>query len=254
MSGSLKPRSENPLRAFVTGGGRGIGRATALALAKAGWDVGITWRMDEQSANKTVDAIRRTGQEAFSVRLLLGERASARGAVRMVTEEFGGLALLVNNAGMLVQKPWRTITDAEWDETMSVNLRGTFQLCQEAFPLLEKSSGSIVNMTSVGGQTGGILAIHYAASKAAVIGLTRSLARLGAPRVRVNAVAPGLIETEMTAAEIASDAAPGKLKQILLGRVGTPEEVADAIVFLASPAAAYITGQIIGVNGGSHFG
>ncbi len=241
-------------RALVTGGGRGIGRATALALANAGWDVAITWHGREGEASEVVRRIQATGRAAMSVRLALGVRESARTAVGEVQDALGGLDLLVNNAGMLVQKPWRTITDDEWDETLAVNLRGVFQLCQEAFPLLEQSAGTIVNVSSVGGQTGGTLAMHYAASKAAIISLTRSLARAGAPRIRVNAIAPGLIETEMTAGERASEGAQAKLQQILAGRVGTPEEVADTIVFLASPAAAYITGQIIGVNGGAYLG
>jgi acetoacetyl-CoA reductase/3-oxoacyl-[acyl-carrier protein] reductase len=184
----------------------------------------------------------------------LGVRESARETAGAVGKVWGGIDLLVNNAGMLIQRPWRTITDAEWDETLAVNLRGVFQLCQEAFPLLEDSAGVIVNVSSVGGQTGGTLAMHYAASKAAIISLTRSLARVGAPRVRVNAVAPGLIETEMTAAERASESATAKLQQIPARRWGSPEEVASTIVFLASPAAAYITGQVIGVNGGLYLG
>jgi acetoacetyl-CoA reductase/3-oxoacyl-[acyl-carrier protein] reductase len=241
-------------RALVTGGGRGIGRATALSLAEAGWDVAISWNSREAEAKEVVARIKESGRQAVAVQLALGMRESARDAVAAAHDGLGGLDLLVNNAGMLLQKPWRTISDAEWDETLAVNLRGVFQLCQEAFPLLEESSGSIVNVSSVGGQTGGTLAMHYAASKAAVISLTRSLARVGAPRIRVNAVAPGLIETEMTAAERASEGAAAKLQQIPAARVGSPEEVANAIVFLASPAATYITGQIIGVNGGLYFG
>lgn len=238
-------------RAIVTGGGRGIGRATALALAAAGWDVLVTWHRDRDSAEATVRQIASTGRRADSTSYTLGDRASARALVAHVEQLWGGLDLLVNNAGGLVQKPWLTISDAEWDDMLAINLRGVFQLCQEAFPLLQTSSGSIVNVSSIGGQTGGTLAMHYAASKAGVISLTRSLARVGAPAVRCNAVAPGLIETEMTQEERASAAAATKLAQIPAGRVGLPEEVAGAIVFLASPAAAYISGQVLSINGGA---
>lgn len=238
-------------RAIVTGGGRGIGRATALALAAAGWDVLVTWHRDGDSAEATVRQIAATGRRAHSTSYTLGDRTSARALVAHVERQWGGLDLLVNNAGALVQKPWLTISDAEWDDMLAINLRGVFQLCQEAFPLLQTSSGSIVNVSSIGGQTGGTLAMHYAASKAGVISLTRSLARVGAPAVRCNAVAPGLIETEMTREERASAAAVTKLAQIPAGRVGLPEEVAGAIVFLASPAAAYISGQVLSINGGA---
>lgn len=240
--------------ALVTGGSRGIGRAAALALAAAGWDVALSWKDREDAAQSVVAAIRDMGRESLALPLDLGKRDSARGAVKVVDRELGRLDLLVNNAGMLVQKPWLTITDGEWDQMFAVNVRGVFQMCQESFPALKQSSGSIVNISSIGGQTGGALAMHYSATKAALISMTRSLARVGAPNVRVNAIAPGLIDTEMTAAERAGEGAAAKLQSILAGRVGTPEEVAAVVVFLASPAASYITGQIIGVNGGAYFG
>jgi NAD(P)-dependent dehydrogenase (short-subunit alcohol dehydrogenase family) len=240
--------------AFVTGGGRGIGRATAIALARAGWDVAVSWNTRSTEARDVVEQIGALGRRGVSVQLTLGDRSSARAALRQVTASLGGLDLLVNNAAMLVQKPWHAISDTEWDEMFAVNLRGVFQLCQEAFPLLETRGGAIINLTSVGGQIGGTLAMHYAASKAGIISLTRSLARVGAPRIRVNAVSPGLIVTEMTAGELQSEGAKAKVQQIPAGRVGEPEDVASTIVFLASPGASYITGQVVGVNGGSHFG
>lgn len=241
-------------RALVTGGGRGIGLATSVALARAGWDVALTWHRREADARAAAEAVTALGRAALCLPYAQGERASARRVVEGVRDAWGRLDLLVNNAGMLEQKPWTSITDAEWDETLGVNLRGVFQLCQEAWPLLEAAGGAVVNVSSVGGQTGGTLAMHYAASKAALISLTRSLARAGAPHVRVNAVAPGLVATEMTAGERAGAGAAEKLRQVPLARVGEAEEIAAAIVFLASPGASYITGQVLGVNGGFHLG
>lgn len=246
--------SHTARRALVTGGGRGIGRATAIALAKEGWDVAVTWKDRQGPADTVVAEIEREGRRGMALQLTLGQRASARAAAAAMVGRWGGIDLLVNNAGVLEQKPWETITDDDWDSMFASNVKGVFQLSQECFPSLREHSGSLINVSSVGGQIGGTLAMHYAASKAAIISMTRSLARLGAPKVRVNAVAPGLIETEMTAAERSNEGAAAKLQTILAGRAGTASEVADVIAFLASPKAAYVTGQIIGVNGGAYLG
>jgi NAD(P)-dependent dehydrogenase (short-subunit alcohol dehydrogenase family) len=180
-----------------------------------------------------------------------------RQLISTVTEKFGRIDVLVNNAGILQQKPFNTITDEDWDTMLATNLKSVFLCSQEIMPvMLRQGGGSIINISSSGGQLGGMLAVHYAASKAGVIALTRSLARVGAPDgIRVNCVAPGLIETEMTTKEIASPEGLQKIEQqILLRRPGRVEEVAAAVAFLVSDKAAYITGHTLNVNGGLYMG
>ena len=177
--------------------------------------------------------------------------------IAATTKAFGRIDLLVNNAGILEQKPFHTITEHDWDTMMAVNLKGVFLCSQEAMLVMARQGGgSIVNISSSGGQLGGMLAVHYAASKAGVISLTRSLARVGAGhRVRVNCVTPGLILTEMSQKEIQSEAGQQKInQQIPMRRAGSVEEVANAVAFLASDESSYITGQTINVNGGLYMG
>ena len=163
--------------------------------------------------------------------------------------------MLVNNAGMIQEKPFEDLEVEDWDRMHAVNLRGPFLCSQQVLgPMRARGFGRIVNLGSIGGQWGGTRQVHYAAAKAGLIGLTRSLARLGADRgVTVNAVAPGLVQTEMIADELADPAGRAKLAAIPLGRVATPEEIAGAVVFLTSEEAAYLTGQTLSVNGGMLF-
>ena len=240
--------------ALVTGGSRGIGRAAALALAEAGADVAITYRERAEAADAVAAAIAALGRRALSVRAELGPGAEAARVIDEVTSGLGPVDVLVNNAGVLEQKPFEEITEADLDLALAVNLKAVFLLSQAVMgPMRERGWGRIVNVASSGGQLGGTLAVHYSASKAGVIGLTRSLARVGAPQVAVNCVSPGLIETEMTETEIASPAGRQKLDQIPLGRVGTPDDVAATIAYLAA-AAPYVTGQTLNVNGGLYLG
>ena len=240
--------------ALVTGGSRGIGRAAALALAAAGADVAITYRERADAAEEVTAAIAALGRRALSVRADLGPGAEATRVIDEVSAGLGPVDALVNNAGVLEQKPFEQVTEADLDRALAVNLKAVFLLSQAVMgPMRERGWGRIVNVASSGGQLGGPLAVHYSASKAGVIGLTRSLARVGAPQVAVNCVSPGLIETEMTETEIASPAGRQKLDQIPLGRVGTPDDVAATIAYLAA-AAPYVTGQTLNVNGGLYLG
>jgi NAD(P)-dependent dehydrogenase (short-subunit alcohol dehydrogenase family) len=185
------------------------------------------------------------------------QRKSVRHLISNATEKFGRIDVLVNNAGILQQKPFKTITDEDWDTMLATNLKSVFACSQEVMPVMvRQGGGSIINISSSGGQLGGMLAVHYAVSKAGVISLTRSLARVGAPDgIRANCVAPGLIESEMTSEEIASPGGRQKIEQqILVRRPGRAEEVAAAVAFLASDKAAYITGHTLNVNGGLYMG
>ena len=241
--------------ALITGSSRGIGRAIALELAGIGVHVVVTYLEREQAAAAVADEARAFHVQAMQVRLDISSRASVQAAIAAANAQFGHVDILVNNAGILEQKPFVTISDEDWDAMMAVNLRGAFACSQELLPEMKnRGYGRIVNVASSGGQLGGTLAVHYATSKAGTIGLTRSLARLGAPEVLVNCVAPGLIDSEMTAAEIASDAGKEKIRTIPLGRPGTAEEVARTVAYLVSDAASYVTGQTINVNGGLYLG
>lgn len=242
--------------AIVTGGGRGIGRAIALALAKRKNDLVLSYLTRREPCEQTAEDACKLGVQAIATQADVTQRESVRKLVALAVEKFGRVDSLINNAGILQQKPFATITDDDWDAMLAANLKSVFLCSQEALPALAKQGGSIVNISSSGGQLGGMLAVHYSASKAGVISMTRSLARVGASSgVRVNCVTPGLIETEMSAKEINSEVGRQKIsQQIPMSRAGSVEEVAAAVAFLISDEAAYITGQSINVNGGLYMG
>ena len=242
--------------ALVTGGGRGIGRAIALALADAGADVAICYRERADAADAVVAQIQASGRRALALAADVASREDVRAMVRSTCDRLGGVDVMVNNAGVLQQKPFAEITDSEdWDHVVDVNLKGTFICSQEVLPVMSsRGGGRIINLASSGGQLGGTLAVHYAASKAGVVQSPRGRSRGSpAPTVTVNCIAAGLIETEMTADEIASADGAEKLAAIPLRRAGTPADVAAAAVFLAC-SADYMTGQTINVNGGLYLG
>jgi len=243
--------------AIITGGGRGIGRAITLALAQKKFGVVVTYVTRRDCGEQTAADVRELGCEALVVQADVTKRESVRQLISAATEKFGTVDVLVNNAGILQQKPFDTISDEEWDTMLATNLKSVFLCSQEVMPVMvRQGGGSIINISSSGGQLGGMLAVHYAVSKAGVISLTRSLARVGAPDgIRVNCVTPGLIETEMSQKEIHSEVGQQKIgREIPLRRAGLASEVAGAVVFLASEEAAYITGQSINVNGGLYMG
>jgi 3-oxoacyl-[acyl-carrier protein] reductase len=243
--------------AIITGGGRGIGRAITLALAQNKFNVVISYVTRRDCCEQTAADVRGLGCEVLVVQADVTKRASVHNLISATTEKFGTVDVLVNNAGILQQKPFNTISDEEWDTMLATNLKSVFLCSQEVMPVMTKQGGgTIINISSSGGQLGGMLAVHYAVSKAGVISLTRSLARVGAPdQIRVNCVTPGLIETEMSQKEIRSEVGQQKIsKEIPLRRAGQVEEVATAVAFLASDEASYITGQSINVNGGLYMG
>jgi 3-oxoacyl-[acyl-carrier protein] reductase len=249
VSGALQGRV-----ALVTGASRGIGEAVAYALAQAGADVAVSYHERKEAATGVVRRVEGEGRRALAVQADVTVREQVHAMFVHTTETLGEIDILVNNAGMLQQKPFAEITEEDWDRVLDVNLKGVFLCAQQALvSMLSRDAGRIVNMASSGGQLGGPLAPHYSAAKAGVISLTRSLARLAAPHVAVNCIAPGLIDTEMAGAEVASEAGAQKLRQIPLARLGAVEEVAASVVFLAA-SAPYVTGHTINVNGGLYLG
>ena len=241
------------LRALVTGGSRGIGKAIAMTLAARGAKVALSYRSKEEEARAVCEAIAAAGGEAVALQFDVGDPEACENGVKAAVEKLGGLEILVNNAGISIDSLLMRAKAEDLDKILSVNVGGTMHCCKAASRQLlrAKDKGRIINLTSVVGEQGNIGQSMYAASKAGVIGLTKSLAReLASRRVTVNAVAPGFIETDMTAAALQGDARDKLLAQIPLGRVGTSEDVAETVAFLASPAAAYITGHVVRVNGG----
>ena len=241
--------------AFVTGGSRGIGRAIVTALAQAGAAVSFTYCNEKSNADALVAELATHDLQAHGVRMDVRDRASVHKALEQATGRFGGLRVLINNAGINKPTDFDNITDADWDDILGVNLKGPFVVTQEAFPhLIRAGGGAVVMIGSVSGQYGGPRTAHYAASKAGLISLGQVIARFGAKHnVRCNTLSAGLIQSEMATQGMASPAVQAAAQSIPLGRLGAPEEVADAVVFLASDAARYITAQTLNVNGGLYF-
>ena len=242
--------------ALVTGGSRGIGRAIATTLAARGHAVALTYATSEREARAAADEIGRNGGQAMAVRLVAEDRASISRAVGEVRGTLGAIAVLVNNAGIAQERPFLELTDGDWDRMLAVNLRGPFTCAQEVLPdMLKQRWGRIINISSVGGQWGGMNQVHYACAKAGLNNLTRSLAKLySAQGVMTNTIAAGLVSTEMIANELETAAGKEKVRNIPVGRIATPDEIARAVAFLASDDASYITGQTINANGGMYFG
>jgi len=236
--------------ALVTGASRGIGRAIALALANEGWRV-IGTATTESGAAGITEAL--TAQGGRGIALNVTDAAASQAAVDDIVAKEGGLHVLVNNAGITRDTLSMRMKDDDWDAVLDTNLKAVFRLARAVTkPMMKQRNGRIINITSVVGASGNAGQANYAAAKAGVAGLTRSLAReLGSRGITVNCVAPGFIATDMT--EVLPEAQKAALlAQIPLGRLGAPEEIAAAVVFLASPGGAYITGSELHVNGGMY--
>ncbi|SRR6266852_7088026 len=238
---------------LVTGGSRGIGRACAVAFAKAGATVIVGYAHSEAAAQETVSALGGAAGGGAALRLDVADAKACAAAVESITKEHGRFDVLVNNAGIAVDGLVMRIKDEDWDRQINTNLKGAFALIRAASrQMMKQKAGAIVNISSVVGETGNAGQAAYSASKAGLIGLTKSVAReLASRNIRVNAVSPGFIATDMTSA-IPAPAKDKLLDSIPLARLGTAEEVAQAVLFLASDAASYITGEVLKVNGGMY--
>jgi len=238
--------------ALVTGGAQGIGRAIALALAREGAAVVLS-DINLPKAEETAREVIQLGREALAVGGNVAQAKDAEAMVEEAVQKFGRLDILVNNAGITRDQILLRMKEEDWDAVLAVNLKGTFNCTKAALRyLVKQKSGKIVNIASVVGEMGNAGQSNYAASKAGVIGFTKAIAREYAARnIQVNAVAPGFIDTAMTQA-IPAKEREFLIQQIPMQRLGTPDDVAEAVLFLASPSADYITGQVLNVNGGMY--
>ncbi len=237
--------------ALVTGGSRGIGRAIALTLAAHGADIAINYAGNTAAAEEVKAAIEAMGRKALLVQGSVAETDGVQAIVNQVVKELGRLDILINNAGITRDGLLMRMKEADWDAVMETNLKGVYN-CSKAVmrTMMKQKSGRIVNMASVVGEMGNAGQANYAAAKAGVIGFTKSLAKEVASRgITVNAVAPGFIATDMTS--VLTDEQKAEMaRTIPLGRAGQPQDVANAVLFLVSEEAAYITGQVLNVDGG----
>ncbi len=237
--------------ALVTGGSRGIGRAVCLELARQGARVAVNYAGNAAAAEETVSACAALGAEAFALRADVADAAACETMVKEVLSRFGRLDILVNNAGVTRDGLMPMMKEADWDAVLNTNLKGAFHCMKAVYrPMMKQKYGRVVNLSSIVGLRGNAGQANYAASKAGLIGLTKSMAKeLAARNVTVNAVAPGFIDTDMTAA-LPEKAREAMLTAIPMGRLGQAEDVAQAVAFFAGDDAAYITGQVLCVDGG----
>jgi len=241
----------NRKTAIVTGSSRGIGRAIAYAFAKNGYNVVINYNNSELESEQLVEEIRSMGVEAIAIKADVSNFDQAKFLVDKAIDNFGDIDVLVNNSGITKDNLILRMKEEDFDKVIDVNLKGTWNMCKHiSSHFVRRRKGNIINITSVVGLVGNLAQSNYVASKAGVIGLTKALAKeLAGRSINVNAVAPGFIETEMTKS-LSAEIQDAYLNQIPLRRFGTPEDVANLCMFLASDQASYITGQVISVNGG----
>jgi len=240
--------------AFVTGASQGIGRTCALRLAKEGAAVAVAAR-NQEKLNQLVDEIAAAGGKALAIALDVSDEEQVKASVKAALAQFGKIDILVNNAGITRDQLVMRMKRADWDAVLQTNLTSAYLCIQNVIPsMLKQRWGRIINITSVFGQMGQAGQANYAASKAGLIGLTMAIAReVGSRNITSNAIAPGFVETAMTSA-LSDEFKQNAVKQIPLGRVGTSDDVAAAVAFLASDEASYITGHVLNVNGGMLMG
>lgn len=238
--------------ALITGASKGIGKAIAMEFAGNGADVAVNYNSDEKGALNTANEIKKLGKKALIAKADVSKYNEVSSMMEQIKKEFGRIDILVNNAGITMDRTLKNMTQEEWGKVIDVNLNSLYNVTKQVIPLMPEN-GRIINISSIAGIVGNFGQTNYSASKAGIIGFTKSLAKeLGKDKITVNAIAPGLIESEMT------DKIPFIRKKIImslipLGRAGTNEEVADCAVFLASEKSSYITGEVINVNGGIGF-
>ena len=237
--------------AVVTGASGGIGAEIAKRLAQDGFSVALIYNRNAEKAQKTADEITLSGGSAKTYKCDVRDSSEITSAIEAIERDFGEISVLVNNAGISEQKLLTDITDSDWENMISTNLSGAFYFCRDVLPyFVHRKSGRIINISSMWGETGGSCEVHYSAAKAGLIGLTKALAKEVAPSgITVNAVSPGVINTEMVT-KLGKDTVDMLREEIPVMRLGTPEDVANAVSFLADDRASYITGQVLSVNGG----
>lgn len=237
--------------ALVTGGSRGIGKSIALKLASMGANVVINYSSSDVKANEVVAEIKELGRDALAVKANVAKMDEAKDLVEKTNEKFGKIDILVNNAGITRDNLLMKMSEEEWDAVFSVNMKGTFNVTKSLIRgMIKQKNCSIINIASVVGITGNAGQCNYSAAKAGIIGFTKSLAKeVGKKNVRVNAIAPGFIETDMTN-ELSDKVKQEYMKNIPLQRLGKPEDIANAVAFLASDMSGFVTGQVLVVDGG----
>ena len=238
--------------ALVTGASRGIGRAIALQLGASGAAVVVNYRGSEAAAHEVVGQITAAGGQAIAVQADVSDAAAHEALIKATTDAFGRLDILINNAGITRDTLLLRMKTTDIDDVLNTNLRGVMLLTKSALrPMLKNKWGRIISLSSIIGLTGNAGQANYAASKAGLLGFTKSVAlEMASRNITANAICPGFIETDMTAAAMTDDLRAKALERVPLGRLGTPADIANAVVFLASDAAAYITGQTLAVDGG----